>query len=582
MANRVAQIQEWLPASAWSHVQSTHNPADSASRGIFPSQLISHELWWTGPKWLLFDSHMWPKPAKITLEISEVPELKVVNENTLVSVQNTGNELLTKYSSWDKLKRVVAYLLRFKHNATNRINKLTGYLTTAEVHKATIVICRLVQMNEFPVEYDILTKSKECNSKIQSLSPFIDENGLIRVGGRLKNANISSQAKHPILLPKSHVISSLIIDDYHLKYFHAGPQLLQSLVLRKFWIISARSIIRSRIHKCMTCFRHKPKTVYPLMGNLPEPRVNPAPCFQTSGLDYGGPFQVKIHTLRRAQIVKVYLCLFVCFATKAIHIEVVTDLTTDSFVAALSRFVARRGASSDIYLDNATNFVGASNQLNRVVRTLINNRNTKDELNKLSLHHNINFHFIPPSAPHQGGIWESGIKSAKTHLKKVIGEKILTLEEFQTLTISVEAILNSRPLYPISTDPSELDVLTPGHFIIGRPMVSLPENNYEAIPLNRLKRWQCVQAMKQQLWRRWQAEYLHTLQQKAKWTKNQPNIEVNDLVIIHDSSSAPQTWSLGRVTATHPGTDGVTRVVTLKTAAGTLTRPVIKVSPLPK
>lgn len=252
----------------------------------------------------------------------------------------------------------------------------------------------------------------------------MDETDLIRVGGRLKNANISLQARHPILLPKSHIISSLIVDYYHLKYLHAGPQLLQSLISQHFWILSARSLIRSRVYKCIVCFRHKPRTICPLMGNLPEARVNPSSCFKSSGLDYAGPFDVKIHTLRRAQIVRCYICLFVCFATKSMHIEVVSDLSTDTFIAALTRFISRRGVPSDLYLDNATNFVGASNHFHKVVKTLIHDKTNQSKLQDLSPEYTINFHFIPPSAPHQGGIWESGVKSIKTHLKKVIGNRI--------------------------------------------------------------------------------------------------------------------------------------------------------------
>ncbi|XP_054283927.1 uncharacterized protein LOC129000882 [Macrosteles quadrilineatus] len=317
------------------------------------------------------------------------------------------------------------------------------------------------------------------------------------------------------------------------------------------------------------------------MGNLPEARVNPSFCFKTSGLDFAGPFEVKIHTLRRAQIVKCYICLFVCFATKAIHIEVVSDLSTDTFIAALTRFISRRGVPSDLYLDNATNFVGASNHLNKVIKTLIQNESTKSKLHDLSSEYSIKFHFIPPSAPHQGGIWESGVKSMKTHLKKVIGNRILTQEEFQTVCTRIEAILNSRPLCPLSTDPSEIEVLTPGHFLIGRPMVALPELNYEELPLNRLKRWQAVQSITQQLWKRWKIEYLHTLQQRAKWVTHHPNLEINDLVLLH-GNSPPQSWPLGRIIATHPGTDGVTRVVTVRTSNGVFKRPVVKVSPLPK
>lgn len=583
VANRVSQIQEWLPVTAWSHVPSQHNPADCASRGIYPQDIITHTLWWSGPQWLKSDSDKWPRILDKEINRNEIPELKQTNDSAFVASHSHHEpvNILSKYSSWTKLQRVIAFMLRFAHNTRHASSKITGTLSSNELQRSVITICKTVQQQEFTTEYEHLKKNKVFTSKLQNLSPFLDENGLIRVGGRLKNAHISSHAKHPILLPKSGNISSLIVDYYHLKNLHAGPQLLQSLVAQHFWILSARSLIRSRIHKCLTCFRHRPRIVYPLMGNLPEARVNPSPSFKTSGLDYAGPFEMKVHTLRRAKIVKCYVCLFVCFATKAIHIELVSDLSSDTFIAALTRFVSRRGVPTDLYLDNATNFVGASNYFDKVIKSLLQDLKTEPKLQNFSTEYSTKFHFIPPSAPHQGGIWESGVKSMKTHLKRVIGDRILTQEEFLTLCTRIEAILNSRPLCPISSDPSEIGVLTPGHFLIGRPMLALPELDYEEVPSNRLKRWQAVQAITQQLWKRWKREYLHTLQQRAKWTTSTPNLEVDDLVLLH-SNSPPQSWPIGRITATHPGTDGVTRVVTIRTSHGVFTRPVVKVSPLPK
>jgi len=525
---------------------------------------------------------MWPKIKETKIDISDLPETKQPKENILVLNTNdeTQWEILTKFSSWEKLRRILALLLRFKHNLKNPSKRITGRLSSSEIQSAVMTICKIVQQSEFAQEFEQIKKHNTCSNRIRNLSPFIDEVGLIRVGGRLKNANIDAQAKHPILLPKSHFVTSLIVDFYHKQYLHAGPQFLQSHILKQFWILSARSLIRSRIHKCITCFRHKPRTVYPKMGDLPEARVNPSPCFSVTGLDYGGPFDVKVHTLRSAKVVKAYLCLFVCFSTKAIHIEIASDLTTDTFIAALTRFISRRGKPSDIHLDNATNFVGASNHLNKTIRNLFRDEITKEKLNEFAIEHSIKFNFIPPGGPSFGGIWESGIKSAKTILKKMIGNTVLTLEEFQTLTVRVEAILNSRPICSISSDPSELDFLTLGHFIIGRPLNALPEINHDNMPLNRLKRWQAVEAITQRLWRKWQTDYLHTLQQKGKWTKDSPNLKVDDLVLLHDNSP-PQTWRLGRVISTHPGKDGIVRVVTLKTSSGVLKRPVVKVSPLP-
>ncbi|KAG8232856.1 hypothetical protein J437_LFUL012660 [Ladona fulva] len=256
-------------------------------------------------------------------------------------------------------------------------------------------------------------------------------------------------------------------------------------------------------------------------------------------------------------------------ADKAVHIEVVTDLTSEAFIAALTRFVSRRGLCLNLYSDCGTNFLGASSHLK------------KKELNHFVNQQSIRFHFLPPSAPHQGGLWESAVKATKNHLRRVMGTQILTLTEFITLLIKVEAMLNSRPLTPISSDPSEVSALTPGHFLIGRHLQSVPENDFSESPLNRLSRWQTVQALFQRLWKRWHKEYLHTLQQRSKWTIAKDGLKEGNLVLIQEPNAPPLVWPLGRVIATFPGEDGIVRVVQLRTTKGILSRPAIKVFPLP-
>lgn len=191
------------------------------------------------------------------------------------------------------------------------------------------------------------------------------------------------------------------------------------------------------------------------------------------------------------------------------------------------------------------------------------------------------FTSTPPAAPHQGGLWESAVKSAKHHLLRVIGDYQLTLEELITLTTRIEAILNSRPLTANSTDPSEPTALTPGHFLIGGPLVSLPEIHVEETPLNRLTRWQVVQALTQRLWKRWTLEYLHSLQERTKWIHKNKSLQPEDIVIIHDPDTPPLQWKIGKVTTVYPGKDGVVRVVDVKTAKGLLKRPATKVFKLP-
>ncbi|XP_050672955.1 uncharacterized protein LOC126970850 isoform X1 [Leptidea sinapis] len=260
------------------------------------------------------------------------------------------------------------------------------------------------------------------------------------------------------------------------------------------------------------------------MGTLPKPRLEPNKVFHHVGVDLGGPFNVKEHKRRNAKLYKVYLCLFVCFSTKAVHLEVLTDLSSDCFLACLDRFTARRGLCSSLYSDCGTNFVAANKHLQDVVKFLSNN-GVKTSISDGCSARGITWKFNPPSAPSMGGLWEAGIKSAKYHLLHVAGDKSLTFEELSTLFRKVEAVMNSRPLCSLSDNPNEFEVLTAGHFLIGQSLLAVPEHNLEDVPINLLSRWQYIQKCSQSFWKLWSHDYLHTLQQRSKWHVSPPNLK---------------------------------------------------------
>jgi len=189
-------------------------------------------------------------------------------------------------------------------------------------------------------------------------------------------------------------------------------------------------------------------------------------------------------------------------------------------------------------------------------------------------------HFNPPAAPHQGGLWEAGVKSVKFHLKRVIGAHVLTFEEFQTVLAQVEACLNSRPLCAMSCDPADVTALTPGHFLIGQPLTAVQEPDITHLKINRLSRWQLTQQMKQHFWKRWSGEYLSSLQQRFKWNAKRENLRIGDLVLVKDDQQPPMKWKMGRIIDTHPDHDNTVRVVSVKTSEGEYTRPVVKLCPL--
>ncbi|XP_076221754.1 uncharacterized protein LOC143174337 [Nomia melanderi] len=266
---------------------------------------------------------------------------------------------------------------------------------------------------------------------------------------------------------------------------------------------------------------------------------------------------------------------FTCFATKAVHLEVAGDLTTEGFIAALKRFIARRGLCRNVYSDNGTNFVGADTNSRHY-------SNHKDEqLRRFVTDKAISWHFMPALSPHFGGLWEAAVKSFKHHVKRVVGDELFTLEQFNTFVIEVEANLNSRPLTPLSADPNDPSALTPGHFLIGDSFTSLAEIDFSGTPTNRLSTWQHIQKVKRHFWARWHKEYIHHLNERHKWTTGTHHIREGTVVVMKEDNLPPLAWHLGRVVATHPGADGVIRAVTVRTSHGTYRRNVRQLAPLP-
>lgn len=314
------------------------------------------------------------------------------------------------------------------------------------------------------------------------------------------------------------------------------------------------------------------------MGDLPEVRINRDFVFNSVGIDLCGPFLIKNKYQRKASPTKVYVSLFICLVTKAIHLETVSDLTTESLIAALKRFIARRGKCSKIFSDNATNFVGANKEL----KQLFNLIKFQDEsLVNFSIEEKIEWKFIPPRAPNFGGLWEAGIKSLKYYMKRMVGSTLFSYEEFLTLLIQIEAMLNSRPLTPLSAEIDDLEVLTPAHFLIGRPLTAIPEPPLLDIKSNRLSLWQKTNKVVDTVWKKWSNSYLNNQQQRSKWMFKKSNIKIGDMVIVKEDNVPVCKWPLGRIIKIYPGKDKIIRVVDVKTQTGIFKRTISRLCLLP-
>lgn len=571
VANRVSQILENTNASQWSYVYTADNPADIISRGINIKEIVQAELWWKGPTWLSTEETEWIRPTYRCVQEDELPEQRPVRL-ALLTVTPI-KDLVNSYSNWDRLIRAVGWMVKFvEYLASNKKQQTVKYLTVQNLRDAERILIKRSQEEVFGKEITDLQHQKPVppGSSLKSLNPSL-RNGLIVVGGRLENATISEVQKRPIVLPADHRVTRLIFEQRHRVLLHGGPLALLADVRRQYWPLRGRLIARSVVRRCVDCVRAKPTFQIPLMAPLPKERVRCSRPFTNTGVDFAGPVIIR-SGIRGHPRKKVWIAIFVCFSTKAAHIEAVEELTSTAFIAALRRFSARRGKPATIWSDNGTNFVGAQRELIAY---------TKNIEVKLA-NEGIDWRFNPPASPHFGGLWESCVKSAKHHLIRVMKQALLTLSELQTLLCQIEACLNSRPLTPLSSEPSDLEPLTPAHFLIGGPITLPPEQDLMQEKLGGLHRWKLVQGILQTFWNRWRNEYLPQQQVRGKWRAVNKPLKVNDVVIVKEENMAPTKWKMAIITSMHPGKDGHVRVVTIRMANGTETkRPVVKLCLLP-
>ena len=483
--------------------------------------------------------------------------------------------------------RVTAWILRFvkacRSSKKNRPSSPTvsPNLTVEELTNAENYWISHSQQDCFGTEMDVLKRDRalSSDSKLLTLRPFIDSNGIIRVGGRQQNASLKYSAMHPIILQGKHPVTKLLVRNEHKRLLHAGATLLNSSLNRRFHIIVCRKIVRTVTRGCIVCRRHAEKPRPQMMGQLPMERVSPDIVFENVGIDYAGPLYIKQGYIRKPTVIKAYVCVFVSMSVKATHLELVSDLTTDAFIAALRRFISRRGKPSLIQSDHGTNFVGANKELNELY-AFLQDQKAQTLISQFCTSQRIQWKFIPERSPHFGGIWEAAVKSLKFHLKRVTANVKMTFEECCTILTQIEACLNSRPLIAKPCDEDGIEMITPGHFLIGRPIEALPDSSYSYRSVSLLRRWHLCQSIVRHFWKRWSLEYLSALRKLVKWQRPTRNVLVGDVVVLHEDNMIPTKWPLGRVVETYSGSDGLVRVARVKTQNGLFKRPVNKLAVL--
>ncbi|CAG9105467.1 unnamed protein product [Plutella xylostella] len=585
VSHRLMQIIDTTNGKNWYYINTKQNPADLITRGVMPKDLPTCQLWWQGAPWMANDLSSWPilTPSDEDISTHQNKEEKVVNTTSSIARLNYSffYDLFLKQSNFSKLTRTIAYMFRFLHNVSNKTNKLSSYLSVTELNKAHDFIIRITQSTLEKSNNDSHNSYTFKSSPIRKLNPFLDENKLIRTGGRIQHSDIPYNQAHPIILPAKDHVTTLIIQHYHLKLLHSGIQNTLYNIRLKYWPIHGRNEVKKVIHSCVRCIRYRGQVCGQQMSNLPTPRVTLTHVFDKVGMDFSGAIAIRSAMTRNCKYYKGYICLFVCLATRAIHLELVTDLSAQALICAMKRFISRRGIFSTCYTDNATNFKGSKSELHELYK-MFKNDDSYSQIIDFCTSNEIEFKFTVPLASHMGGIYEAGIKSVKSLLKRHLYSTKLTYELLYTVIVQIEGIVNSRPLCPLTDLPNDVTCLTPSHFIIGKAMTDLPEPNMLDCNESRLNVYQKDITLKQRFWKEFYSNYLSELQTRNKWLQPRPNLKIGDLVIVKDEMVPPTCWPLGRVISLNMNkTDNLVRSVVILTSKGQFSRPIHKLILLP-
>ena len=422
-----------------------------------------------------------------------------------------------------------------------------------------------IQQETFQGEIDDLLhgKSVKKDSRLASLNPVL-HNGLLRVKGRLD----LPLEKCPIILPNSHHVTTLIIRSCHERNGHTGMLQVLSSLREKFWILKVPSTVRKVLGQCAVCKRYQGSLCSQQMAPIIEDqKSSDRPSFTYVGVDYFGPFNVKIER----STVKRYGCIFMCLTTRAVHLEVAHTLTTNSFIAAFQRFTSRRGTPEKVYSDNGTNLVSGELELRKSMEQW-----NQANISRYMSHRDITWTFNLPYTSHRGGVWERMIRETRQILKAIANEQLLSEEQLVTFMVEAECIINDRPIASVSNDPRDLLALTPSMLLLMKSNISIPPGVFDKKDNYARRWWRQVQYLADIFWRRWIREYLPTLQQRNKWQTKRQDIKIDDIVIITDDNISRGQWPLGRVIDVVKSRDGHVCSCVVKTSQSQVVRPITK------
>lgn len=564
MSNRVSRIRKSTTCTQWNYVATENNPADIATRPIAAS-LLHKTSWFIGPQFLK-QAQQQVSPS-VTLSKFDLVEpqhdAEIRPEVSTLTTKATDRPLspqrFERFSSWKTLINGMAKLI----SVARCRSRLSKQVPQNPQTQAKFRVIWSVQQFVFTEEVRQLERGKQISeaSPLWRLNPFIDQDGVLRVGGRLSSADLPYDEKHPVILPKRHHVTTLLVRHHHQEVAHQGRHLTEgALRSAGLWIIGVRKLVSSLIYGCVICRKLRGKPQEQKMSDLPEDRLCIEPLFTRVGLDVFGPWSVVSRRTRGGTAEnKRWAVLFTCLGTRAVHIEVIESMSTSSFINALRRFFAIRGPSKVLRSDRGTNFVGACREL----RIFTDDSEVRNYLSN----EGCSWTFNAPHSSHMGGSWERMIGVARRILDVMLlqsGPTRLSHEVLVTLMAEVMAIMNARPLVPVSTDPESPTVLTPAMLLTQKAnVVSAPEGVFDLKDLYR-KQWRHVQCLADIFWKRWRQEYLTTLQSRKKWINDKRDMQVGDVVLLKDDQTKRNEWPIGLIVKNIPSQDNKIRKVEVR------------------
>ena len=553
--NRVKEIKEKFTDNVWCHCPGTENPSDLITRGISVNTLMSSNLWLHGPNWLT--------ELELSLPLFESSNCLI---STAAPVDYDDNKIealfkLDRYSNFNKIIHVTCYIIRccssLKHNHKEVL------LSAEEIMKAELYWIRTIQFEFYKTELDALKLKRTINkqSSLFNLRPYLDENEVLRVTGRLQFLSATEDEKHPIIIPRESRFTYLLVLKIHKDTKHSGVSTMITILRKRFWIPRIRPLVKNVVNNCVICKRMYGKPLTEIEAPLPKDRLQYGKTFEVVGVDFAGPLFAKDCSN------KFYIVLFTCATVRAIHLEIVPSLTVEDFIRSLRRFVARRGLPSIIYSDNAKTYKRSAFEI-----TYLNALMESPKFVEFLTNNKIKWKNIVERAPWWGGFWERLIRSVKNCLKLSLGRMLVNLDELQTVLIEVESIVNSRPLSYIEDDIKSPLPLTPNNFLTDSEFFDFPtvtnynwkeiKNNVELFNL-----WKSRQRLRTIFWDRWRTEYLHQLRSSVKNETNKFKIKIGDVILIGDKTPR-LTWKLGKVEELFVGRDNRIRACKLRLASG--------------